>query len=118
MNIVGISVLVLTAVQALHLYEEVRTGFRRQFPLGEIPKSVFVSVNVIGFAFAFVTAFLCFVEVSVSVIAAWMYAIIMLLNGFLHMGMIMVKKAYFPGGITACLILPAALNLIYQLSCK
>ncbi len=115
MNMIGVSVLVLTAVQALHLYEEVRTGFRRQFPLGEIPKKIFVTANVVGFAFALTTAFLCFVDSQAGIMAAWVYAIVMLINGSLHMGMMIIKRDYFPGGVTAFLILPVAIYLVWRL---
>ncbi len=115
MTRIALSVLVLAAVQALHLYEEVQTGFRRQFPLGEIPKKIFVTANVIGFAFALTTAYLCFVNVRAGITAAWVYTIAMLINSFLHMGMMVNRRSYFPGGVTACLILPLALSLVWLL---
>ena len=105
----------LIAVQALHLYEEVRTGFRRKLPVGEMPVAVFVPANVIAFAFALATALLCYLGMSIGIVAAWIYAVAMLLNGLLHVGMMVHRRAYFPGGITAPLVLAASLNLIYQL---
>ncbi len=115
MKAIGGAVLVLTAVHALHLYEEVRTGFRRQFPLGEIPNSIFVTANAIGFAFALTTAYLCFAGVRTGIIAAWVYTIVMLVNAVLHLGMMVIKRGYFPGGVTACLILPPGIYLVWQL---
>lgn len=115
MYMIGSIVLVLTTVQALHLYEEVRTEFRLKFPLAEIPKRIFVTANIIGFAFALITACLCFVNARAGILAAWVYAILMLVNGVLHLGIMIIRRDYFPGGITACLILPAAIYLAWRL---
>jgi hypothetical protein len=116
MNAIVISLIVLIAVQVVHLYEEVHTGFRQQTPLAKMSVSVFVAANIFAFAFALATAILSFVGASIGAVAAWVYAIAMLLNGLLHVGMMLLKKGYFPGGVTAPLVLAAALNLIYQLS--
>jgi len=43
---------VLVASMAAHLGEEVYTGFRRRFPLGEMPVALFAAVNVVVYAWA------------------------------------------------------------------
>lgn len=107
--------LVLMVAHALHFYEELHTDFRRQFPLGEIPKTIFVTANAAGFAFALITAYLCFIEARTGIIAAWVYAIVMLINGVLHLGVMVIRRGYFPGGISACLLLPIAMMLVWLL---
>jgi hypothetical protein len=115
MNLVSVSVIILSMAQAFHLYEEVHTGFRRAFPLGEIPEPLFVSANLVAFVFALVTVCLCQAETTVGFTLAWVYGIIMLLNGCLHIGIMALRRKYFPGGATALPVVVAAVNLIYQL---
>ena len=116
MNAICVGVLILIGVHALHLAEEVLTGFRLRFPLGKMPKSMFVSGNVLVFVYAFFTAYLSLNGTPIAVLLAWIFGVGMLLNGLLHLGIMIFKRAYFPGGITACVLLPAATNLIYQLA--
>ena len=62
MSLVSVGIIFLIVVQAIHLYEEVRKDFRRKVPIGEIPKSLFIWLNVAAFAFAIVTLCLCQAE--------------------------------------------------------
>lgn len=118
MSQIGVAIIFLIFVQAIHLYEEVRKDFRRLVPLGEIPKSVFIYLNVAAFAFAIVTLCLCQAENAVGFVLAWIYGIAMVINGCIHVGMMINKRGYFPGGVTAPLVLVAAVNLVGRLVIK
>jgi hypothetical protein len=116
MNQVSVGIIFLIVVQAIHLFEEVRQDFRRKVPIGEIPKSLFVWLNVAAFTFAIVTLCLCQAEMAIGFVLAWIYGIAMIINGCIHMGMMIHKRGYFPGGVTAPLVLAAAGNLICWLA--
>jgi hypothetical protein len=45
---------------------------------------------------------------------AWVFAISMLLNGLGHIGIMIIKRQYFPGGLTAFFLLLALGYLISQ----
>jgi hypothetical protein len=116
MSLVSVGIIFLIVVQAIHLYEEVRRDFRRKVPIGEIPKSLFIWLNVAAFAFAVVTLCLCQAENAVGFVLAWIYGIAMVINGCIHIGMMIHRRGYFPGGVTAPLVLVVAGNLICQLA--
>jgi hypothetical protein len=118
MNAICVGVLILIGAHVLHLAEEVLTGFRQKYPLGAMSKSVFVSGNALVFVYALAIAYLSEGGTPIAVPLAWVYGIGMLLNGLLHLGMMVFKRAYFPGGITASVVLPAATSLIYQLASR
>lgn len=109
------AVLLLIVVLIAHLYEEVRTGFRREFPLGEMPLPVFIGINVLLYAFCFFTLYLSLRGHNFATPLAWVFALLMLVNGLGHIGAMIYWKAYFPGGISAFLLLPASLYLIFTL---
>jgi hypothetical protein len=115
MNLVSVGIIFLIVVQAIHLYEEVRSDFRRKVPIGEIPKSLFIWLNVAAFAFTIVTLCLCQAETSIGFVLAWIYGIAMVINGCIHIGMMIHKRGYFPGGVTAPFVLVAAVYVICQL---
>jgi uncharacterized membrane protein HdeD (DUF308 family) len=117
MSSVSVSIIILIVVQGLHLYEEVKQDFRRKLPVGEMPKGVFVAANVLVFAFAIVTLCMCQAEMMAGFVMAWIFGIGMILNGCIHMGMMIHKRGYFPGGVTAPFVLVVAVSLIHQLSC-
>lgn len=48
----------LIGVLTLHLGEEVKTGFRRQFPLGEMPLWLFIALNIVLYSYSFSTPIL------------------------------------------------------------
>jgi len=116
MNVVTSAILLLILTLIAHLYEEVRTGFRRKFPVGEMPVFVFVGVNVVLYAFCFSTLFLSTRGHPLAIPFAWIFAVIMLANGIGHIGIMLCRRAYFPGGITAFLLLVSSIYLIYSLA--
>jgi hypothetical protein len=109
------AILLLIVALVVHLVEEVRTGFRKKLPVGEMPLPVFVGLNVLIYGFCFVTLLLSLRNSTWAAPLAWVFAIAMVLNGLGHIGMMVIKKAYFPGGITAFLLLPLSAYLIVLL---
>jgi 1,4-dihydroxy-2-naphthoate octaprenyltransferase len=109
------AILLLIVVSIAHLYEEVRTGFRRKFPIGEMPLPLFVGINVVLYTFYFSTLFLSLRGHSLAIPFAWFFALVMLVNGIGHIGIIIYRRRYFPGGITAFLMLAASSYLIDSL---
>lgn len=109
------AILLLIVVLVLHLVEEVKAGFRKKLPVGEMPLPLFIVLNVLIYGFCFTTLVLSVRDSGCAVPLAWVLAIVMLLNGLGHLGVMMVKKAYFPGGGTAVLLVAASAYLILLL---
>jgi hypothetical protein len=109
-------IIILTAVLLAHLLEEVKTGFRKKFILGRMPKTAFVLFNVAIYSYALITIILAFKNNPVAYQLAWIYGVAMILNAALHIGIMAVKRSYFPGGITAFALLPAAVYLLLELA--
>jgi hypothetical protein len=95
------TILVLIAMLALHLVEEVKAGFREKFPPGEMPRWLFMAINGVIYTFCFTTLFLSLHGHALAIPFAWVFAITMLLNGVGHLGFMLLKREYFPGGLTA-----------------
>lgn len=110
------AILLLIIALILHLAEEVGTGFRKKLPLGEMQPGVFVGINVVLYAFCFATLFLSVAGNRWAIPLAWAFAIAMVLNGLGHIGMMVLRKGYFPGGVTAFLLLLAGTYLVVVLS--
>lgn len=111
MNDLVIGVVLLLVVLLAHLLEEVRTGFRRRFPLGEMPRSLFVAINVVLYLYIGVTLLLALAGRQAAVPLAWGFALAMAANGLGHMGIMVWRRQYFPGGVTAFPLLVAAIYL-------
>jgi len=109
-------IIILTGLLLAHLLEEVKTGFRKKFILGRMPKTAFVISNVVIYSFALITIILAFKNNAAAYPLAWIYAIAMALNGALHIGIMILKRGYFPGGITAFALLPPAVYLLVELA--
>jgi len=109
------AIAILIAVLALHLVEEIKTDFRRRFPLGEMPRPLFVGGNVAVYLFSFLTLLLAILKNHLAIPFAWVFAIAMLFNGIVHIVIMIVRRAYFPGGITAFILIPCSGNLIFSL---
>ena len=115
MNDLSSAILLLILSLIAHLVEEVKTGFRKQFPLGEMPLWGFLSANGAIYLCLFALLVLSIRDHPLSIPLAWAFAIIMLLNGIAHLTIAAVRKRYFPGMITSFLLIPAALYLIVVL---
>lgn len=109
------TILLLITILLMHLGEEVKTGFRKRFPLGEMPKPLFIGGNVIVYAFCFTTVCLSARGNESAIPLAWIFAVAMLANGVIHVGIMALRREYFPGGLTAFLLLPVSAYLIIQL---
>jgi hypothetical protein len=105
----------LTGVLALHLLEEVRAGFRRSFPLGEMPRPVFVGINVGIYLYASIMVALSAAGRPAWVPMAWLFAVAVAVNGVAHLGIMALRRASFPGGVTAALLIVVALAVISRL---
>jgi hypothetical protein len=109
------AILLLIAALVVHLVEEVKTGFRKKLPIGEMPRLLFIGINVVVYAFCFTTLLLSAHGNELAIPFAWVFAIAMLMNGIGHIGMMLVRREYFPGGLTAFLLLPISAYLIIHL---
>lgn len=108
------SLIVLVATLVLHLVEEVTTGFRVRFPLGEMPRSLFVLINVAIYAYALVMIVLAARGNPLAVSMAWPFALMMLVNGLGHLIIMGIRREYFPGGITAVALIVASLYVLMK----
>jgi hypothetical protein len=115
MDTIALTILLLIAILLVHLGEEIKTGFRRRFPLGEMPLPLFIGANIIVYVFCFTTLFLSAQGSELAIPLAWIFAVGMFANGAGHMGMMALRRRYFPGGLTAFLLLAVAAYLIVQL---
>jgi hypothetical protein len=109
------AILLLIAALVVHLVEEVKTGFRKKLPIGEMPRLLFIGINVVVYAFCFTTLLFSARGHELATPFAWVFAIAMLMNGIGHIGMMLVRREYFPGGLTAFLLLPISAYLIIHL---
>jgi hypothetical protein len=101
MDALASTVLALIAVLIAHLIEEVATGFRRALPVGEMPRPLFVGLNILICTYCFATPAAAVRGSPVAVPMDWVLAIGMLLNSLGHLTIIVVRRRYFPGGFTA-----------------
>jgi hypothetical protein len=115
MNNVSATILASIAALVIHLIEEVKAGFRAQFPLGEMPKPIFIGINVLIYGFGLATFFLSLGNGPLAVPLAWIWAIAMLFNGVGHLGIMLIKHRYVPGGLTAPVLALVAGYLIWLL---
>jgi hypothetical protein len=109
------SLVLLTLAEALHLAEEVYKGFRRQFPLGEMPLPIFIGINTLIYTFAIITIALSVARHEAYMPMAWLFAIGVGINGIGHLGAMLWRKGYFPGGLTAPILIMSSALVIYQL---
>ena len=109
------AVLLLIAVLVVHLVEEVKTGFRKKLPIGEMPRPLFIGINIVVYAFCFMTLFLSARSNELATPFAWVFAIAMLMNGIGHIGIMVIRRQYFPGGLTAFVLLLVSAYLIILL---
>jgi hypothetical protein len=115
MDRITTAILLLIAALVVHLAEEVKTGFRNRLPIGEMPRLLFIGINVVVYAFCFTTLLLSARGHELATPFAWVFAIAMLMNGIAHIGMMLVRRGYFPGGLTAFLLPPISAYLIIHL---
>lgn len=107
--------MLMTMALALHLVEEVRTGFRLRFPLGEMPTPLFVGINVGIYTFALVMLALSMAHHPAHVPMAWLFSVAVALNGAAHLGIMAVRRSYFPGGLTAPILVVTSAIAISRL---
>ena len=118
MTKLSFSILLVVIILILHLIEELKTGFRKKYPLGEMPKALFIGINIIIYSFCAVTFSLSLLGHDMAIPFAWILALAMIVNGFGHIAIMVYKREYFPGGITAILLLLASSYLVFMLISK
>jgi hypothetical protein len=111
------STLILAVILILiaHLIEEVKTGFRKQLPVGEMPLPVFIGINAVLYPVCFAILYLSIIDHLWAVPLAWGIGLVMAGNGLGHIGMMVYKKAYFPGGLTAFPLLAVSVWLLVHM---
>jgi len=107
-----IALIVLTVILIIHLVEEIKYGFRKKLPVGEMSLRTFVSLNILIYTIIAITIILNILIEPFGIVLAWIYCIGMFLNAVGHIGIMLYKRAYFPGGISAFLILPVNIWLL------
>ena len=108
-------IIILTGILLLHLLEEIKMGFRKKLPFGEMPKPIFIGINIFIYIFCFTTFYLSLVGSELAVPFAWVFTAGMLINSLGHIGIMIVKRAYFPGGFTSFFLLPVSILLGVEL---
>ena len=106
--------LLLVALMLSHLFEEMSTGFRQQFPLGEMPRSRFLAINLLLYGYYMGTYLLLQREKALGRLLARLLALGMMDNGVGHLGIMMVRWRYFPGGLMALPLILATLFLLRE----
>jgi len=116
MSITAGLILILTGILVLHLIEEVKTGFRKKLPFGEMPKPVFIGVNILVYSFCLATFLLLLAGSGLAIPFAWVFSVGMLLNGLGHIAIMIPRRKYFPGGLTAFVLVSVAVYTIIHLA--
>jgi Mg/Co/Ni transporter MgtE len=107
-----VALLILVFSLLLHLLEEIRQGFRVRFPLGEMPRGLFVGINLAIYAYAGLMLFWSFNGDPRAHALAWIFAVAMGINAVGHLGIMLIRRAYFPGGWSALLLLATSVNVL------
>jgi len=115
MEIITNIILILIGILLLHLLEEIKMGFRKKLPFGEMPRRIFIGINIVIYTFCFTTFSLSLVDSELAVPFAWVFAAGMLLNSLGHIAIMVVKRGYFPGGFTAFFLLPVSILIGVEL---
>jgi hypothetical protein len=108
-------ILVLIVTLIIHLVEEIKMGFRRKLPVGEMSLPLFVGINVVVYSFCFATLILSARDGRLASPFSWAFAAAMFLNGLGHVGVMVARRRYSPGGVTALLLLLLSGFLILHL---
>jgi hypothetical protein len=98
-------VLILIFLLILHLLEEIKTDFRKRLPIGEMPGTVFIVANILIYGFCAATLWSVINNYGSAELLVWIFVLATLGNGLGHISMMVVRRGYFPGGITAIPIL-------------
>jgi hypothetical protein len=115
LDLVSGLILALIIILILHLLEEIKTGFRFRLPFGKMRLSMFIGINIGVYLFCAVTLFLSIFGSALVIPLRWIFAIVMILNGLGHIGIMALKRTYFPGGVTAFLLEAVGIVLLVHL---
>jgi hypothetical protein len=112
MDELSTALLILVFTLLLHLLEEIRQGFRVQFPLGEMPRWLFLGINLGIYAYAGLMMYWSFGGDPRARVLAWIFAAVMSVNALGHLGIMLVRRGYFPGGWSALILLASSINVL------
>ncbi len=116
MGLVSLLIILVIALQALHLLEETKTGFRRRFPLGQMPLPLFLGINMVIYSFCFANLALSLTGNHLADWLAWPLAVGTLANGLGHIAVMLLTWRYFPGGMTALPLAAVSASLVATLA--
>lgn len=116
MSTLAIAVVVLIVIMLVMLVEEIRKGFRKEFPLGKMPRNTFIIIKGLIFLFAGITLALVITGSPAAVVLAWILAVAMMATGVWLLIQMLVRSGYFPGGYTAFFVLLASIYLMTVLA--
>ena len=108
-------ILLLMAALTLHLVEQIRTGFRDQLPLGAMPLPAFVGINVAAYTLCFATLIASVRRGELATPFTWLFAIAMSANGLGYVAVVVARRRYVPGAVTAVFVLILAGCLVLRL---
>jgi hypothetical protein len=74
-----------------------------------------IAVNGVIYIYALLTAYWVHIGKDTGITMAWVFALAMLANASGHIGIMLYRRRYFPGGLSALAMFPVTLYLIYQL---
>ena len=112
MNQLTFAILLLILALIIHLVEEIKTGFRKQLIIGEMPRSLFIGMNVLIYSYALVMLILSWLGNPASIWMAWIFTVGNLINASGHIAAMIYHRGYFPGGISAFVLLATSGYLI------
>jgi len=75
MDRITILILALIILLILHLVEELKTGFRRKLIIGEMPRPVFITINMVIYLFSLATLILSLADNPMSPTFTWIFSI-------------------------------------------
>ncbi|MBD3170462.1 MAG: HXXEE domain-containing protein [candidate division Zixibacteria bacterium] len=106
---------ILVVILIVHLVEEIKTGFRKKLIIGEMPKSLFIGINALIYSFALAAFIMYLMNFRLGLLFIWIFTIGNIINGIGHIALMVIKRDYFPGGISAFSLLFVSLYLLYLL---
>lgn len=106
---------ILVVILIVHLVEEIKTGFRKKLSIGEMPKPLFVGINALIYSFALAAIIMYLIDINLGLIFIWIFTVGNVLNGTGHIAFMLIKRGYFPGGVSAFALLFVSLYLLHLL---
>jgi hypothetical protein len=116
MNQLALSILLIVLILTFQIIEHQEMDFRRKLPFGRMPLWLYVALGLLFFALCGYSLWLAMTEDTLAVLLAWVLAGVMLFDGLGHIAIMIWRRRYFPGTVTAFLLLAGAGFLIATLN--